>query len=96
MRNLHGFLHGNKWILLHGIPDIAVGSSKKGESNSKRRAVASHYISMVGSWITYYFRISNMYVGDPQYGPLSLYIKLGPPPIARALNRMPNLNGVYN
>ena len=33
--NIHGIVHGHKWIIFHGLLGIASGTSKRGESNVK-------------------------------------------------------------
>ena len=38
MKNWHGILHGIKWIMFHGLQDIALDSLKRGESNAKQGA----------------------------------------------------------
>lgn len=93
--NLHGVLHGNKWIMLHSILGVVLGSSKKCGSNAKLRAGASNFIVitsfnfMVRSRITYYFRLFNKYVWRPSIWSLSLYIKLETPPIAKLASYFP-------
>ena len=42
MNNLHGILHGTTRILFHNLLDIALGPSKRGESNAKLGIVASN------------------------------------------------------
>ena len=46
--SLHGFLHNSKWIMFHGLPDIALSPSKRTGSNAKLGAMIINYVS-VGS-----------------------------------------------
>ena len=40
-KNLQGILHGNKWIVFHGLPDTVLGTSGRGGSNAKLGTVAT-------------------------------------------------------
>lgn len=37
VENLLDVLHGNKWIMFHGLPDIALGSSRRPGSNAEKK-----------------------------------------------------------
>lgn len=50
--NLHGVLHDNEWIMLHGLRDVMLGPSKGGESNAQLRTVTTKWTA-IGFWIYY-------------------------------------------
>ena len=35
MRIMHGVLHGNKWIMFHGLATVMLGPSKRGGFDAK-------------------------------------------------------------
>jgi hypothetical protein len=65
-----------------GLPDTAIGPSKRGGSNAKLGVVAIKKIAMIGT-------SARKYVVVPQHGPLSLYTKLEGPSIAELDSYLP-------
>jgi hypothetical protein len=47
MKNLHGILHGYKWIMFHGLLGIALGPSKKMGLTQKQGLQASKNIKLL-------------------------------------------------
>jgi hypothetical protein len=52
MKKLHDVLHGAKWIMFHGLPNVALGPSKRGGSSAKLGAWQTMKCSLASRNIT--------------------------------------------
>jgi hypothetical protein len=83
--NLHGVLHGNKWIMFRDPSTNPSSPLKKGGSNAKLGTCQPIKLSLTlqNNTLPCWAPEPKKCIAVPRHGPLSLYTKLEDPPLAK-------------